>query len=682
MKISFDARLPAACRFLLAASLSLAAFVFILGMPWNDLGLWSQVEVPGAAIHALAALCVIALGVLVTTGDERTVGVLRNPVVLLLVALPIFTMAVSPFTGSPLRSINGTLKHGIGALWYFELAVMTAASAVVFHSRLRYVLESALVVSTLSVCGLYMLPQNSLTGVPMSFPEWVGLLCASTAFVVASPARRLLSVRVAVALVVFLAGLWISENRTVVLAAAAALGVAVLSITPGIRGLLARPDVRAWVVVVAGLVGVLSMYALAPILESRALRQPVPVEAAAVLSKNPLDRHAMQDGVMGTLWSRSHMVRLVVRDMLDDPTRLLTGEGWGSFQSTFARHARDIPGRAFPTPVPTASLTYMDSQRKADFHSHNLPIEALLSGGVAAFGLWFATVGAMAYGSRRGMAVATGIVVGGLFWFPTNHMTAAIAALLACAVVPRTSVGKASATLRVHAAIPTAIVAAVLFSYGSQAFMVARVEHAERYFNPIVADRDTRTCGGIKAMLIPSDEINVSLYEVLSQRIVGSKDRTREVYDRTTNVLTLSCVLRSYYEHSDNIVALVKSLEKRALLVAIGPASYGPLLDDIVKWNLDVERLLATAPSRTETIIPYVAALSKRSQNKELIVAEIDRFAAAVAHDDPVYEWLLSQKARITGDEAGYLHHFRRAADMGFGNIVAIPAAQANEIAQ
>jgi hypothetical protein len=322
----------------------------------------------------------------------------------------------------------------------------------------------------------------------------------------------------------------------------------------------------------------------------------------------------------------------------------------------------------------------MDSQRKADFHSHDLPVEALLSGGLVAVALWFSTVGAMAHGSRRGLVVATGIMVGGLFWFPTNHMTAAVAALLACAVVPRTVNTRTATILQRSAAIPVALVAAILFVYGAQAFMLARIEHDERYFNPIAADRDTKTCSAIQAFLIPSDEVNVSLYEVLTQRIIGSKDRAREVYDRTTNVLTLSCTLRSYYEKSDNIVALVKSLEKRALLVSIGPTSYGPMLDDILNWNRDIERLLVMAPERTETIVPYVAALSKRSRNNELIASEIDRFAARVPHDDPVYEWLLSQKAKQSGDDAGYLVHFRRAADLGFGNLVAIPADQAKEI--
>lgn len=671
-----------ACRAVLAASLSITAFVFVLGMPWNDLGLWSQVEVPGAVIHWLSALCLVALGVLVTTRDETTLGVVRSPVVLLLVALPLFTAVVAPLTDSPLRSINGTLKHGIGALWYFEVAVLTASSAVVLRSRLRGLLEASLVVSTLAVCGLYMLPDNSLTGVPMSFGEWVGLLAAATAFVVANPARRLLSFRIALALSILVLGVWISENRTVVLAAAACAAAAALSVAPVSRAFLARPSIRAALVIVGGLAGVATMYALAPVLETRAMNMPARVESVAVLSTNPLDRQALQNGMLGTLWSRSRMVRLVVHDVIEKPSRLLTGEGWGAFQSAFARHARQIPGRTFPTAIPTASLTYMDSQRKADFHSHDLPIEALLSGGLVAAALWFATVGAMAHGSRRGLFVATGVVVGGLFWFPTNHMTAAVVALLACAVVPRPVGDRAATILQRSAAIPVALVAALLFVYGAQAFMLARVEHDERYFNPIAADRDTKTCSAIQAFLIPSDEVNVSLYEVLTQRILGSKDKAREVYDRTTNVLTLSCTLRSYFEKSDNIVALVKSLEKRALLVSIGPTSYGPMLDDILNWNRDVERLLEMAPERTETIVPYVAALSKRSQNKELIASEIDRFAAKVRHDDPVYEWLLSQKAKQSGDDAGYRAHFRRAADLGFGNLVAIPAAVAKEIAR
>lgn len=671
---------PQAARATLAAVLSLASFVFIFGMPWNDLGLWRQTEVPAALIHFAAALVTFLIGFLVFKKDEETVGLLRHPAVLCIVALALFTAAVSPLTESPWRSIHGTLKHGIGALWHLELALFIVASALVLRSKAAVILETSLVLSTAAVIALYAFPESDLIGWPMSFVEWVGLLAAAVAFVVVSRSRSILSVRTGIALALLAGGIYVSENRAVMLSVAASLIVVEACRLPVLSTWLSSARFRAAFVVVAGLVGVATMAAVAPVIESAAITAPAPAGTEMVLSDNPLDRQTLQEGVFGTLWSRSHMVLMVLGDLAEHPAKLVTGQGWGSFATVYEYHAREVPGRLFPMPLPTSSQTYWDAQKMSDFHSHDLPVEALLSGGIVAFILWFAAIGSVAATSRTGLVAATGVMVGSLFWFPVNHMTIAIAALLACGVAPVAVSERALKTTSQAVAIPVALICAIFMTAGAQIFTLAWVEHNERYFPAIEADRNPETCSSIATVMLPEDEVNISLYEVLTQRILRTANRPKEVYDRTTNLLTLTCTLRSYYQNGDNIRALVASLEKRAVLVGIGPASYGPMVDDIVNWGKDVDRLLAMAPQRTEHVVPYLSALVQRSKNTGLILSELDRIIAKLPPSDPVTVYVEAMRARQLGDNAGYLEKLKKAVSLGYANIYSMPLDKAKEL--
>jgi hypothetical protein len=671
---------PQATRTILAAVLSLASFVFIFGMPWNDLGLWRQTEVPAALIHFAAALVTFLLGFLVFRKDEETVGLLRHPAVLAIIALALFTAAVSPLTESPWRSIHGTLKHGIGALWHLELALFIVASALVLRSRAALILETALVLSTTAVVALYAFPETDLIGWPMSFAEWVGLLAAAVAFVVVSRNRSILSIRTGIALALLAGGIYVSENRAVMLSVAASLIVVAACRLPVLSTWFSSARFRAAFVIVAGLVGVATMAAVAPLIESAAITAPAPAGTEMVLSDNPLDRQTLQEGVFGTLWSRSHMVLMVLGDLAEHPAKLVTGQGWGSFATVYEYHAREVPGRLFPMPLPTSSQTYWDAQKMSDFHSHDLPVEALLSGGIVAFILWFAAIGSVAATSRTGLVAATGVMVGSLFWFPVNHMTIAIAVLLACGVAPVAVSERALKTISQAVAIPVAIVCAIFMTAGAQIFTLAWVEHNERYFQAIEADRNPETCSSIATVMLPEDEVNISLYEVLTQRILRTSNRPKEVYDRTTNLLTLTCTLRSYYQNGDNIRALVASLEKRAVLVGIGPASYGPMVDDIVNWGKDVDRLLAMAPQRTEHVVPYLSALVQRSKNTGLILSELDRIIAKLPPSDPVTVYVEAMRARQLGDNAGYLRKLKKAVSLGYANIYSMPLDKAKEL--
>ena len=683
MSITHTNPVDDAVRNILGVILALLSFVFVTALPWNDLGLWPQTEIPTAAIHLGTALAALGIGFLAFRKDATVLGILRSPVVLSLLALVAFTAAAAPLTDSPWRSIHGTLKHGLGVLWHLELAVLSVAAAVVAGSRFGRFVEGALALSATVVVGLYLFPETAAVGRPLGFSEWVGLYAAVVAFLIGSKASAPTSRRAIFAAALFALGIYASGNRTVILSVVACAVLLAAMRFPATARLFSSPARRASFVVLAGVSGIVVMALIGGVLERSAAVRPV-ASGSQVLSVSPLDHVALQDGALGTLWSRSRMVTMVLGDIATRDTvhKLLVGQGWGAFNTVYEYHAREVPGRMFPSPIPSASMTYWDAQKAADFHGHNLPVEALLSGGVPALVLWFAVIASLAAASRRGLVAATGIMVGSLFWFPVNHMTVALAAILAVGAVPVPATERFRSVASLAVPLPAVVMSAIMIVAGAQIFSLASVEHQERYFAGVEASRDPKACATIRTVMLPEDEVNMSLYEVLMQRIVRSGNKAKEIYDRTTNVINLSCTMRGYYESSTNIRALVTSLEKRAAFVGIGPSSFGPMVDDIVNWGRDIDRLLDIAPERTEHLAPYLSSLVERSRNKPLVEKELAKYAAKVPESDPIHDYVLALQLKVAGDEAGYKAHLRTAVEKGYANLWPVTAALAAEVAR
>lgn len=663
-------------------TLCLLQFVFVFGMPWLDNGLWPQTEGPSAAIHILSAVLALFTGLQVALKDPKYLRALASPVVGALFAFAIFSAVLAPFTPEPIRSIQGTLKHGIGVLWQFEMALAVLAAAAIWQTALlRRVALCAASAAAVAIIALYAIPGQPF-GVPLAFQEWVGVVTLAVAgLLVIGPGCSKFGaayVKIAIAGVICVAGFLVSENRTILLALAALGALHALPAVPYLRGLVRVPALRAATVVFVAIASTTAVYFSGPMIEAHSVAAVKQGDFPSVASTNPVDKALIQDGTLGTIWSRSYMVRILVDDMLENPVTALVGNGFGSFSTAYEHHARDVPGRFFAAAEATASTTFWDVHTSANFHSHNMLAETVASVGVVGAIIWLGIFAAMAWASRGGLAVALGIIVVGSFWFPINHMLGALALLTAATVVPRQPSGKTETLLSGVGPLVAILGAALLGYVGVAATVLGIVERSERGFPAVEVNNNADTCGFIRTRAFPEQEIVIDLYSVLNTRIARADYPPRELFDRSTNVISINCMLRRYYEREGSIRALTASLAGRTSLVALGKASYGPLRTEIIKWGDDLDRLLAILPERTEYLPPYVAILGSRVPEKAIL--EIDRFVPRLKDGDPVKHYLLAQRSKLTGDDDGYRRHLSRALDLGFANLWAVSEAEVKRV--
>lgn len=665
---------------LVLSTLALLQFAFVFGMPWLDNGLWPQTEGPSPAIHILSAILALFTGLQVAFKDRRYLMALASPIVLALFAFAVLSAVLAPFTDDPIRSVQGTMKHGVGVIWQFEFAIAVLAAAALWQSASYSVaLLGAASVAAIGIILLYAVPGQPL-GVPLAFSEWSGMLAfAVSGALIVSTRESSLKTKVcatSAAVAIFAGGYAVSENRAVLLGLVAVAAYLVATRVPYLRAITRRPLARAATVVLTAVVLTTAVYVAAPILEARAIATVKPREFPSVASAAPVDGARIQNSTLGTIWSRSYMVRILLDDLVERPLTAITGNGFGSFSTAYERHARDVPGRFFADEtVATASTTFWDVHTSANFHSHNMLAEMATSVGVLGALAWLAIFAAMAWSSVAGAAVAMGILVVGSFWFPINHMLGSLAILTAAVVVPRQS-SKTGETLIAGAGPLVAILGAAFLGYiGVASAILGIVERSERGFPPVKVDTDLKTCGFIRTQFFPEHEIVIDLYSVLRTRIANAENRAGELFDRSTNVISINCMLRRYYERDGNVRALVASLSARSSLVTLGKASYGPLRTELVKWGEDLNRLLEMLPGRTEFLPPYIAALGARAPEKAK--TEIDRFVPRLKDSDPVKHFLLAQRSKLMSDKDDYKRHFARALELGFANLWPVSEAEA-----
>ncbi len=654
---------------IIALLTSVAAFLFIFGLPWNELGLWRQTETATALLYGINALLLASIGGLLVSRNEIALSAVTARPLIVFFAFGAVGLASVAFSDNPMRALHGTMKHGVGALWYIELGVMTVSAMIVLASRWKWLLIGASVLAVVGILALYLFQKTQPFGLPLSFNEWVGLAGGLVAFPVVYAATTLRGkvVSAVAASVILALSYYLSENRAVILSLAAIAGFALLSFIPGAKRLMESGVFRAAAVVLIMLGGLGGSYVAGPLIEKHRLAEAPSLQSAQVLSNNPLDLYDLHFGSLGTIWSRSYMVRIVLADIAQHPSIFVTGRGYGSFETIYERHARELPGRTFFRQMPSASMAYWDGHEKSNFHPHNMPADILYSTGILGLSLWLLTFAVMAYQSRTGFFAAIAMGVFFSFWFPVNHVTILMALTMAVAIVPakpgeRTKVAVSGLAPLLFVFAAGLLVLSIFFG------RLLIVEKNERAFLPVTNGSNPKDCAIYSFPLFPENEITTSLYTLLNRRTTESKSPADAVYAYTTNYIAFNCMVRNYQGKSTDFVSLVYSLKSRAQFASLGPRVYGAFASELVNWGPDIDRLLDAAPGRTEFLAPYVSTLGAR--NADAGIKEIDRYMPRLPEADPVRDYLLYVRAKLDHSPHDIqAAHLQAAVDKGFANI-------------
>lgn len=660
-------------------------FLFVFCLPWVDLGIWRQTETASVVLHMMSGLTALLLGALVAMGGRRARGAIVHPVVLAFAGLAVLTVVqviLNPLDGfDAARSLHGLLKHGVGGLWHLDVAILIAGYLAVSNDRWRKAYAvSVLVAMALAAALTYaFINKGSAPWVPYDFTGWVGIfaLLAMAAGLAVGDRR----VRIA-ALVIGAFGLFVGRNLTADIAAATALaGYAFWRWRMVDLSAVRRGSLTVAMVALVGFVVVLPM-STGP-LETLAVRSvdPVKMRTDGIPSVRPLDHVDIDKKPYGTVWSRGWMIRTAAANLVAHPGALVFGRGWGSFPQVQAEEMRSVPGRVFPDRTETSSLAFWDPNRKADFHSHNLIVEAVLSLGLPGVLLMgFALLSPLIFARRRDVPAAAFLTVTfcivGSMWFLVNTLAPVLA--LAFASCSRVSPPIARPRSFSAVSVVTGLVATglALFFFASILFGISLAERQARYFEPMDW-QIAPPCRAIAGWTAPAREVNTTIF----RRFVEEGEQSRVPFawfaQRAKTALNYACILRDLSDHSADPVLLDASLDLRyRLLRASGnfPVIVKMMKVDISYWADDIRRLLTMAPERTDVIIPYVSWLMLKGDKAEAFDA-MTKLSPLVMPGDPVGDWLEARRAELNGDASTHRARMAKALRGGIANLIRLRRA-------
>lgn len=677
-----------ALRNALAATCAGSLFAFVLTLPFVDYGQWRQVETATVAIHLSAGLAAVLMALLALGGDREVRRAVLSAPVLLLIAIGALSLALSPFHDDPARTLFGLLKHGVGALWWISVGILTAAFGVAGRGAARTALAAAGAAAALAVFILYAFGWSAPEPrwIPYDFKEWVAILGLLASVPLLALRTRLSTVA---ALVVAAVALIFFGNRSIMLTVAlSACGYGLWRVLPS-RVLPKPRTALALSLAGAAILGTAAVALLPPLLERHAVAGVTSDAKDAIPSKDPRDHVSIEGKAYGTLWSRGVVLDLVARNMADHPLSLAVGRGWGSLQEVIAEDGRAVPGRRFRWGPETASLTFLDFNANADFHSHNLLAEAGLSLGLAGVVLTLlAFVAPVMYARRRSLAAAgvlsATLLIGGSLWFLLGIMGPFLA--MAIASVGLGHEPAAARRLPVPALTPALGVSSLgLLFCSALLFGFGKAQQEERWFAPL-AFASAPPCATVTGPLLPAREINTGLYRRFVEQTerAGSPEKSRGYADEHRgNAINFACVMRRMTDERPSATVLAASLELRQrIFTAAGndPTFVTSLKPDVVYWEADLAKLWSLAPGRTDLAVPYVSWLISVHDPKMPQIA--GRLAAPMRDGDPVKAWLLSRKAEAEGDRTAQRKHLRDALDQGIANLVPIPSASVERAMQ
>lgn len=455
-----------------AAVLVLAAFLYVLGLKPFAYGIWFQAEpltVGLLTLGAAAGLCLLALDF---TG-HAVWAVFRQPPLLCLLALAVWSALVSPLQAFPARSWFGTPETGEGIFAFLALLALAALCWVLWpYRQVRLAMAAAAVASAAAIGGLNVALPLGSPWRPQMLGAYGGTVGPAVALIVLGTIRR---PGWKLTLLAFLAGLpavLFSQSKVALLLGCLFGPLACLLLLRVQRRW--RPDRRRRRLGVAPL---LAVAGFALIVAAAMVLPPIDVYAFVP--------HRLADAVLrfasvgpsGTdLFyserSRGLLALAGFAALAAHPAALLWGFGWGSYNDLLYRHTFIDGVLGFQDGVWSPNWEGIGA---GTFHVHSDPLEAVLAAGLLAGILYVVFLCAVVRRSRRAMlpfaAVGWFIVAAMLSeWYPSLLVYPFLAMAIAACCAPLRPAPPPPAAPRHGSLLRAACVAGtLLLAFGAEA---------------------------------------------------------------------------------------------------------------------------------------------------------------------------------------------------------------------
>jgi hypothetical protein len=626
----------------LAAPLTIAA-----SAPPFHTGLWYTAEPVMAALHAVAAVAALGLALSFAGGSPRARGFLGQPLVLLPLALALWSGLWLPAAAFPGLTWLGTPEFGQGIAWHVDLAVLIAAGMIAMRQTALRRAIGWLAAAVIALTAASMAPGlGKHDFAPFMFADSVayyGLFGTPLLLATLAPRRPVWRL----AIVTFGAAVIISSgNRSAIFLMLAALPLSLiawrLAVNPARLRLLAA---------------------------AAAIVAPLAVTAAVWWIGGQFAE--------SSLWSRALHLGVVGTALADAPGLLLGGGGWGHYAEWQIAH---LPLHAIDLvtlPTDPGGTSWDATHGQMHFQSHNFLAESVLSAGVPGMLLAWALPAALPLFARRRYLVEAsvlGVVAAAMLavWAPGAGAVPLIALAIAALAGPsRWRPPRLFATLAMAVAAAGSIAAAIVVADDAKPAWRAAMANRDPGAAPLASALADHGRGGIYlATLYRSHAVDVAnAMEPAPEAMAARLESYAAAGDgRLTRGASLRLAIADLLVTGELVLAL-----------AADPALASLAAARAADWKERLRSFLGRAPGRDDMAATYLGWAF--GQGDEGSVAEIAALLLAHDAESPVGLWYSGgvMMAEAATAAAGFAR-MRRALDLGVERRMAVDAGLAEQI--
>lgn len=644
----FKKKFPYLCIF---TGILLSINIIIFSLPLLSLGLWSASEQAITLTHLSAFLVITGLLIFALTSErylQRIYKILSHPFVFLPLCIGFWSMISTLWQPLPWRGFFGVPELGEGAFSYVSIGVIIAGGIFLYPIKKAraFITLNAGCVLTLILLLTFLKKTEVLDFVPYTFNDYLAFFTLEASLVLftfgsRSLKRKKLFYFYSILGSLLCVGLYLSNNVTA-MAITLFFGLLLFSITriPPLKHHFKFLISFTTFVFPLSLTAIILSFGILGIKGEESFRGlPFASYLASTLS-------------------RSHLITPVIKNIKDDPSNLLWGEGWGSYSDI---HAYYLP-TDWVDMTGEAGNGKWEGTWRAHFHSHNMYLDTLISIGLPGLFLFWLWLLITPYYCRDRYLLAAGIYIA-IFsclasqWFQMPTSLSFFA--LAFAGIARPIRFRTKSTISFFLKPLVKALCCFIFLITSVAAFVNTLILLQPVFLVIPElPAASTTCnkpyfndfgrGGIHhSELIRY--ISGELLEQIPEIQQVFKDRSIPYYAKATKKLDphafaqLNYMLCQATYNIDNKKASLR-LELAALLVRsdialamepyLPPDSTGYALHD---WDQRIRAFITKAPGRSDQAVPYMIWQFKKGNEAE--VMQMAQFLLRLNPEDPGGLW-------------------------------------------
>lgn len=639
----------------LACSFGLVA----MSLPGVGMGIWPQSEFAVVGLHLSSFICAFGLLLFSFRYKRMSVAVANHPMVLIPLAIGVWSLCVMPFQNLPLRHFLGAPQNGEGVVFWLDWAVLTASIMIIAHTR--FFLKGILVVALLGFIAAtvltfsYVYFEYYMT--PYYFPDFlaVNFFLLSAVLVAAFKMDKLNLISI-VCIIVFYGLLYLTKNNISIAFGLLGISFFLFSEFALRRFPVFKNYLYLFVLIVLPVVAFSVIWGLYVYMNG---------EGFYAFNKIVYARNVL---------SRSYLVWIGLQPLFDSYSVWFTGSGWGSF----TEHAVEY------LPTEWFDFTKEDSQWEGiswdQFHTHDMFVDLAYSVGIVGailFALYFVSAPLYVKTKHKLVMFITSAYsicyVSFWFLFPVNvpYFALAFGSMASLTIGKRAELIKTPFLLIIFPFI-------CLMQFYAVVVHIRTVMATHHYEAQSLSIDDIQYECPLEYYDGGAGGLHLSRILVSRVRQAVSIAQEQEVdiemlKDTLTHLNHLYCQAQQYGQQNpqSNRLKIALLIVQNELLLGVSNLDPEYVEYYALGWKSNIKRWLNEMPNRTDQAVPFL--LWHMTHQKEQDVFDVANIIYEKNSDDPIGLWftgfvLLGQES----SQKSGLNRLRKAIENGVERFIPI----------